>query len=88
MNVFLKIPVYFTNDDTDTKVLTQEEHPMHEYSIRMVTFYNIDVLVPEFDEQDGDREYCRIISGGNQFTTPMTMTEINKAIHEVNQVIA
>lgn len=70
----VNIPVFYDTDKSDEVELLGEDDPFPYYETREVTFYRIDAVSIH---RDKGRDYGRIHSGGDCFTSPWSKQEIN-----------
>jgi hypothetical protein len=76
----LVIPVFYEFESP----MYEEDNPrpLTEYSVKDITFYNIDCTTIYEDEDDGDRKYGRIFSGGETFISAYSPEKLTSVIEK------
>lgn len=82
----LELPIYFDTSETTAKQKADIDYSFAECQIKPLIFYRIDG-VGQIEDFDG-KWYGKVFSGGNSFTSPLSMDELDrrvlKAMTEMN----
>ena len=63
----IELEIFFVSEVAEQFLDLDIVGPVSINDTRPVTFYNIDCISPWYDQQDNNKEYCQVISGGLEF---------------------
>lgn len=75
----ISLPIFWHNDETERLDIMEINYDLKDCPIQEVIFLNVDAITSY--EEDGE-EYTTIFSGGNNFTSPLSMKEVLTKLQE------
>ena len=76
----ITISVFVDNEDSESSALINKPLSMQQHDTEEIDFYEISAVSKYTDENDEDREYGGIISGGTYYITTLRPEELKTLI--------
>ena len=76
----IELEIFFVSEVAEQFLDLDIVGPVSINDRRLVTFYSIDAISPWYDQQDNNKEYCQVISGGLEFVCVDDYKTVKKLI--------